>query len=50
MLHAWAWEAPRDRFDLAEFHDVVPREGVIPLSALERVVEEEYIERELAAT
>lgn len=37
------------RFDLAEFHDVVLREGVIPLSTLERVVKE-YIELKLAGS
>ncbi|MCX6093653.1 MAG: hypothetical protein NTY63_02360 [Candidatus Bipolaricaulota bacterium] len=49
MLRVRAQEALGDRSHLAEFHDVVLREGVIPLSTLGRVVEE-YIERKLAET
>lgn len=34
-LRRQAEEAPDEKFDIREFHDVVPRNGAIPLSTLE---------------
>ncbi|MFN7056955.1 DUF885 domain-containing protein [Hyphomonas sp.] len=46
-LHARAEEALGDRFDIRDFHDVVLRDGAVPLAVLEENVEA-WIAREAA--
>jgi len=47
-LRQKAMDSLGDQFDLRDFHDVVLKNGAVPLDILERIIDE-YIESTLAS-